>query len=314
MGVRAPILRPVTVGISEAAARVGADDVFVLRRVTGRRFVHLGGVGRGEGWAGIVEVAIDDEKPLADALDGEQIVRLENGGREFIFGPYYAHAVAIVPVIPDVVVVFGSPDGTIDADDATLSDAAGAAAAAAGPVGPAKRLADEYELLEAVRRAVAVPPTPVADAAASIAGIAAESLSCEFGALYLAETDTLVIAERGYSLSITEDELRTTLKDFLWRRDFPYCIQDAGTTPLPGALAKEAGIRSYYLLELTGAAEGVLLVVHTDAAPRGFTILCRALGERIAQVASAVLGVGLTREWTGAEAARLQAAFGELES
>ena len=44
----------------DAAASIGAADVFVLRRVTGQRFVHLGGSGRGEGWAGIVEVTIDD--------------------------------------------------------------------------------------------------------------------------------------------------------------------------------------------------------------------------------------------------------------
>src|SRR4029077_13015618 len=41
---------------SDLAASVGATDIVVLRRVTGQRFVHLGGAGRGEGWAGIVEV------------------------------------------------------------------------------------------------------------------------------------------------------------------------------------------------------------------------------------------------------------------
>jgi len=40
-------------------------------------------------------------------------------------------------------------------------------------------------------------------------------------------------------------------------------------------LASDAGIRSYYLLELTGAARGVLFVAHTDAAPRGFTLRSR---------------------------------------
>ena len=84
MGVRAPILRPVTVGISEAAARVGADDVFVLRRVTGRRFVHLGGVGRGEGWAGIVEVEIDDEV-LIRRLHGGNITANEDDMKRATF-------------------------------------------------------------------------------------------------------------------------------------------------------------------------------------------------------------------------------------
>ena len=74
-------------------------------------------------------------------------------------------------------------------------------------------------------------------------------------------------------------------------------MQDVGLRPLPGALADECGIRSYYLLELTGLARGVLLVAHTDAAPRGFTLLCRRLGARLAEVGSAGLGVALTREW-----------------
>jgi hypothetical protein len=90
-------------------------------------------------------------------------------------------------------------------------------------------------------------------------------------------------------------------------------VQDAGLRPLPGALADECGIRSYYLLELTGLACGVLLVAHTDAAPRGFTLLCRRLGARLAEVGSAGLGMALTREWTSGEASRLHAAFAELD-
>ena len=57
----------------------------------------------------------------------------------------------------------------------------------------------------------------------------------------------------------------------------------------------------------------MLLVAHTDAAPRGFTLLCRRLGARLAEVGSAGLGVALTREWMAGEAARLHAAFAELE-
>ena len=79
-----------------------------------------------------------------------------------------------------------------------------------------------------------------------------------------------------------------------------------GGTPTPTG--------TYYLLELTGLAKGVLMVAHTDAAPRGFTLLCRRLGARVAEVGSSVLGVGITREWTWEEAARLQTGFAELPS
>jgi hypothetical protein len=82
---------------------------------------------------------------------------------------------------------------------------------------------------------------------------------------------------------------------------------------LPAPLDRERGIRSYYLLELTGIARGVLFVAHTDVAPRGFTLLCRRLGLRLAGVAAVGLGAALTREWCSAEAARLHVAFGKLD-
>lgn len=59
---------------------------------------------------------------------------------------------------------------------------------------------------------------------------------------------------------------------------------------------------------------GVLFVAHTDADPRGFTLLCRKLGLRLAEVASSQLGAALTRDWCRHEASRLHAAFGKLDA
>ena len=296
-----------------AAASVGAADVFVLRRVAGQRFVHLGGSGRAEGWAGIVEVALDDEQPIADALQTGNLVRLEHGTRDLIFGPYYARAAAIVPVLPDIVVIFGVGEGSISADEDTLRAAAKAAAADVEPAGTAKRLADELEVLEAIRAAVSVAPASVEETMSSLADVAATALSCELGLIYLAEGDRLEVAERGWPLKFPHAEVGAALADTLGRNEFPFCVQDARAVPPPGPLATDLGIRSYYLLELTGVARGVLFIAHTDAAPRGFTLLCRRLGLRVAEATSAVLGVALTREWTAAESARLQSAFASLE-
>jgi hypothetical protein len=302
-------------GVRAAAEAVGAADVFVLRRVSARRFVHFGGCGRGEGWAGVVEVSLDDEASLADALRTERPVRLRSAGRTLVFGPYYAHGAAIVPVVPDLVVVFGAEDGELAAGDEAFAAAAHAVVDAVEPPGRAKALADELELLEAVRAAaIAVPPGTVAEAMQELAGIAAEALSCELGVVYLADGDRVSVVERGWSLSCSRDELATALAAALARGEFPFCVQDAKTSPLPGALAVETGLRAYHLLELTGLARGALLVAHTDAAPRGFTLLCHRLGARLAEIGSASLGVGLTREWISGEAARLQTAFAELES
>jgi hypothetical protein len=290
-----------------------APDVFVLRRVSAGRFVHLGGVGRGQGWAGIVESSVDEDAAVAEALRTVRPVRIDNGGSERIFGPYFAHSAAIVPVSQDAVVVFGSPDGAIAGDDDALLDAANDANDSIEAPAKGKQLADELELLEAIRAAIAVSPDPVAEAMEALAGVAAEALSCELGIMYVAEGERLAIAERGWKLDIPRDDVIDALRNVLGGSAFPFCVQDARTAPPPGALVREEGIRSYYLLELTGLARGVLLVAHTDVLPRGFTQLCRRLGARVAEVASAVLGVGLTREWTAAESARLQTEFAALE-
>ena len=303
-----------TSAASALAASVGATDVFVLRRVTGQRFVHLGGAGRGEGWAGIVEVTLEDEAPLSEALRTGKPVRVDHAGRDLVFGPYFAHAAAIVAVGPDIVVVFGVTEGSISGTDEALHAAAEEMSAIVEPAGPAKQLADELELLEAIRAAVTVPVAPVETVMIALANVAAEALSCELGVIYLEDGGRVVVAERGWSQPAPEDEVALALGGVLERHRFPYCVQDARTSPPPGVLASDAGIRSYYLLELTGVAKGVLFVAHTDAGPRGFTLLCRRLGLRLAEVFSGVLGVALTREWIAEESARLQGSFAELES
>jgi hypothetical protein len=296
-----------------AAASVGASDLFVLRRLSGNRFVHFGGSGRGSGWAGLVEVTTDEELPLHDALSTRKPVRLAHGGKDLVFGPYYAHAAAFVPVTNDVVVVFGGEDEALSAatDDA-LQSAAALAADAVEAVTPAKKLADELEELDAVRAAAAVSGGAVEETMRALALVAAEALSCEVGAIYLPD-GRIEIAERGWALREPSERVAAALKSVLGEDRFPYCVQDASVVPLPSPLDRERGIRSYYLLELTGLANGVLFLAHTDAAPRGFTLLCRRLGLRIADVASIVLGAALTQEWCSAEAARLHAEFGKLD-
>jgi hypothetical protein len=297
-----------------AAASVGATDLFVLRRVGGNRFVHFGGSGRGSGWAGLIEVETDDETSLDESLQARRPVRLTHGARELVFGPYYSRAAAFVPVSNDLVVVFGADgDELPSATDEALQSAATLAAGAVEAVTPAKRLADELEELEPVRAMVGLATDDVAQAMREVARIAAESLSCELGAAYVASGERVEVVDRGWKLASPPDRIAAALGAVLDEGRFPFCVQDAGVVPLPAPLDEEAGIRSYYLLELSGVARGTLFVAHTDAAPRGFTLLCRRLGLRLADVASSILGVALTREWCSAEAARLHAEFGKLD-
>lgn len=300
-----------------AAASVGATDLFVLRRVSGSRFVHFGGAGRGSGWAGLVEVSSDDEASLRETLQTRKPIRLEHGGKDLVFGPYYARAAAFVPVTNDVVVVFGSDDGAAleEPSDDALQAAAMLAADAVGSVTPAKALADQLEELEAVRGVLKGAVGDDVEATAhALALLVAEALSCELAAVYLAEPERIVIAERGWSLQSSPDEVRTALASVLDHGRFPYCVQDASVVKLPEPLDAEPGIRSYYLLELKGIARGVLFIAHTDAAPRGFTLLCRRLGQRLAALVSVRLGYSLTQEWCGSEARRLQTEFAGLDA
>jgi hypothetical protein len=298
-----------------AATAVGAADVFVLRRVSGNRFVHFGGTGRGAGWAGLVEVTSDDEVSLREALESRKPVRLEHGGKELVFGPYYAQAAAFVPVSNDVVVVFGNESSINEQTDEALQSAAMLAADAIGAVTPAKLLADQLEELEAVRALMAIEHASegVEAFAEQMALVAAEALSCELATVYIEAGDRIVVASRGWELSSQLDDVKSAMRDVLSEGRFPYCVQDAAVVRLPSPLDSEAGIRSYYLLELTGIGRGVLFVAHTDTAPRGFTLLCRRLGQRLAAVVSARLGYALTQEWCVGEAPRLQSEFAKLD-
>jgi hypothetical protein len=297
-----------------AAASVGASDLFVLRRVSGNRFVHFGGSGRGSGWAGLIEVTTDEEGSLSDALTTRKPVRLAHGGKDLVFGPYYAHAAVFVPVTTDVVVVFGGEGEALGtATDDALRSAATLAADAVESITPAKMLADQLEELDAVRAAVAVPAGTVEETMRALALVAAEALACEVGAVYLVDGDRIEVVGRGWDLREPPERVAAALKSVLTEGRFPYCVQDASVMPLPSPLDRERGLRSYYLLELTGLSKGVLFVAHTDAAPRGFTLLCRRLGLRLADVASVGLGAALTREWCSAEAARLHVEFGKLD-
>ncbi|HEY2327270.1 MAG TPA: hypothetical protein VGH52_07285 [Gaiellaceae bacterium] len=298
-----------------AAASVGATDLFVLRRVSGNRFVHFGGSGRGSGWAGLVEVTSDDEISLRETLESRKPVRLEHGGKELVFGPYYAKAAVFVPVSNDVVVVFGTNEAGInDPTDEALLSAAMLAADAIGAVTPAKQLADQLEELEAVRNVMAIAALghPVEGFAREMALVAAEALSCELACVYLEDGDRMIVASRGWELQANLDEVKGAMRGVLSEGRFPYCVQDAAVVRLPTPLDREVGIRSYYLLELTGIWRGVLFIAHTDAAPRGFTLLCRRLGQRLAAVISARIGFVLTQEWCAAEAPRLQSEFAKL--
>ena len=57
----------------ELASAAGASDLFVFRKVGESRYAHVGGAGRGAGWAGIVEVS--DDEPVVQAMASKSLLR-----------------------------------------------------------------------------------------------------------------------------------------------------------------------------------------------------------------------------------------------
>jgi hypothetical protein len=64
--------------------------------------------------------------------------------------------------------------------------------------------------------------------------------------------------------------------------------------PLPGLDA--AAVCSCYALPIGAPATALLVLNHTNAAPRGFTALCRDLGVQLATTAGPVLATARLRE------------------
>src|SRR5207302_9848542 len=142
----------------------------VLRRVAGQVYSHLDGAGQGAGWAGNIELDSAKEKHLLAAVNSHhpEVIALERTGR--VVGPYYARSAVIVPCADDTVVVFGS--STESLASVAVGDSVQAAEQAHAlvvDVSPAKRLADELEVLAAMREVMAVTAESVTEALGEIA-------------------------------------------------------------------------------------------------------------------------------------------------
>ena len=291
----APWSMPSATEIAEAA---GACDLFVFRRIAEGRFAHVGGVGRGAGWAGIVEIGADEEPLVQAALSTGAVVRRAEPEPWHVLGPYYGRSVALMSVSADVVVLFGGTDGGIaSVSDEDLLGLARFASEALVEVGPAKRLADELEALNAVRELLHAPADTFEGALQRLVDQATVSLSCEVGLLYVPEQRRLAICDKRQGSRLRKADAIGPMASIAERGSFPSCIQRAEVDDLPAPLSSEDGVLAYYLLEVRQPLRGVLLLLHTTAgAARGFTLLCQSLGARLVEAAEPLLSAALLRD------------------
>jgi diguanylate cyclase (GGDEF)-like protein len=270
---------------ADAVARaVGAEDLLVFELTeTGARL--RGGVGRGAGWAGVVEVALD-EQHLRGVADGQRVKLIRGAEPVHVVGPYWSPYAALVRA-GDHVVVFGGPE-PIRSSSAELMRRATEAVAAVGAIPPSKLLADELELVEAVRQLGDHVPQSLAGMATHVAGVAADALSCEIGAVLLQHEGRTSVHGAGPAWdAVAQDEvLAAALHDLAARAARgPILEQDLASVGKNGLR-----IVSCYALGI-GRAEpfGALIVGHTDARPRGFTLLCQRVGRALADASEPAL-------------------------
>ena len=86
------------------------------------------------------------------------------------------------------------------------------------------------------------------------------------------------------------------MEEIAERGNVPLCIQDAASNELPSPFSTADGLVSYYLLGFDEPVTAILLVAHTTAAPRGFTLLCQSLGLRLVEAAVPLLTTALSRD------------------
>lgn len=247
----------------------------------------------------MVELADIDEPWLTrlDAAAGS-VLRFSFPAPSRVLGAYYAGAGALVRLNQDVVVLLGAPSGDLaaDATDLTLRELAERVDASVGDVAPSKRLADELEVLHAVRAVQTLTADDLPATLEHIVRVAAESLSCEVGLLRdgagrLAVTSSwsgVDPADQGVMVAL--DALHEPAAGG------SLCIQDTAEHDVLAPLGRAQGVHSLLAVTVPDPVGGLLVVAHTRAGPRGFTGLCQQLGRQIADAASLVAQTAALRD------------------
>jgi diguanylate cyclase (GGDEF)-like protein len=264
----------------------------------------VGGSGRGAGWKGIVDVALAQE-PIAERVhSSSRPARVDGDGDPVrVIGPYWARHAVLVPVGGEHLVVFGSEQPLPD-PDATLVPAAAHLVAELQQVSPAKLLADELEVVHAIRDLIDYRPEMVADTARHIAGKTAEPLSCEVGAVLLHYDGRLVaeVVTRNWEERLDQAAIRATLIALFERAEHGAFVELELGTETDDALGREQGLVARFAVPIGRPKPfGVLVVAHAATRARGFTDLCQRIGHALAEVAESLLIQAISREQLAAD-------------
>lgn len=298
-----PALRAVDV-----AATFGATDVLVLRRVTDDKWAHLGGAGLGEDWVGVIELGSEPENEpvLAKALRSRAVLRHHSDRPIRMVGPYYAQQCAVLRVDGDYVIVLGRSDADVPlapVPDAELRVAAATLVSSMPVVSPAKRLADEMEVLHAMQAIYQVTPASYEETLDEITKIVTKALACDVGIVITgagrAAVQWLGATPEGWDREAARLAVQAALPRVA--SGVAVCVQGADRDPLPAPLDPDHGVCSYYMVPLPEPIGGAIVVCHTDRLPRGFTALCQQLGRQLAMASASIVHAAELREQLRAE-------------
>jgi diguanylate cyclase (GGDEF)-like protein len=279
--------------------RPSAPDTLIFR-VSPAGLSLVGGSGRGAGWMGIVDLPLDGEPLAAKVLRSSKATHVDAAGDEpqRIVGPYWALHAFVVPVGVEHLVVFGG-QADLEESDATLVPMATRAVAELRQVDAGKLLADELEVVQAVRDLMDCPARSVEETARHIAARAADPLSCEVGAVLVRSNGRLVaeVVTRDWPARLDAATIRGTLVRLFGRVERGAVLEPELEAAADDALGRNQGLVARFAVPIGRPQPfGVLVVAHAATRPRGFTNLCQRIGHALADAAEPLLLQAISRE------------------
>jgi diguanylate cyclase (GGDEF)-like protein len=294
-----PLHAPTLNAATTAAAAWPASPDTLIFEVTRTGLSLVGGTGRGAGWMGIVELPLASETTVARVIKSSRTARIDGtDGPVRIVGPYWAMHALMVPVGGEHVVVFGGQEPLTE-PDATLVPAAARLVADLQQVPPDKLLADELEVVQAIRDMMDCRVDTVAETARHIAARAADPLSCEVGAVLVRANGRLVaeVVTRDWPTRMEPDTIRETLVRLFTRVEGGALLEPELEAAADDELGRNQGLVARFAVPIGGREPfGVLVVAHAASRPRGFTNLCQRIGHALADAAAPLLLQAASRE------------------
>jgi diguanylate cyclase (GGDEF)-like protein len=270
----------------------------LIFRVSAAGLSLVGGTGRGAGWMGIVDLPRDAEPLASKVLSTSRPARIDARDEpRRIVGPYWAAHALLVPVGGSHLVVFGG-SRPLSEPDATLVPLAARLVADLEQVPPDKLLADELEVVQAVRDMMDSRGETVEAVARHVAARAADPLSCEVGAVLFRSNGRLVaeVVTRDWPARLDSEAIRSTLVRLFARVLRGAVLEQELEAVADDALGRNQGLVARFAVPIGSEPSGVLVVAHAASRPRGFTNLCQRIGHALATAAEPLLAAAESRE------------------